>query len=81
MIPPAKTVIEDSEENRAICRQYCTNCPNYRTHHLEKYQPTELFCAQGMSSCPDKKEIRCFCVACPIFLKNHLRVGYFCARD
>ncbi|NMB77981.1 MAG: DUF2769 domain-containing protein [Methanomicrobiales archaeon] len=80
MLPPKKTVIEDTEENRQICRKYCTICPNYKTHHLEKFSPTELFCAQGPSSCTDKKEIRCFCFGCEVFLKNHLRLGYFCTR-
>ena len=80
MIPPGKTIIEDTEENREICRKYCTICPNYKTHQLGKYEPDVLFCARGSSSCPDKKEIRCFCVGCEVFLKNHLRVGYFCTR-
>jgi len=78
MINPAKNIPEDTEENREICRKYCTICPNYKGHSLEKYQPTELFCARGNSSCPDKKEIRCFCLSCELFAKHHLRIGYFC---
>lgn len=81
MLPHARTVIEDTEENRAICSRYCRNCPNYKTHHYENFQPDGLFCARGMSSCPDKKEIRCYCLSCEIFLKNHLRIGYFCTKD
>ena len=80
MINPPKNIVEDTEENRQTCRNYCTVCPNYKAHSLEKYQPTELFCARGTSSCPDKKEIRCFCVACELFAKYHLRVGYFCVN-
>ncbi|MDO8871285.1 MAG: DUF2769 domain-containing protein [Methanoregula sp.] len=78
MINPARNIPEDTEENRQICRQYCKICPNYKAHSLEKYQPTELFCVSGNSSCPDKKKIRCFCTGCEIFTKYHLRVGYFC---
>ena len=80
MFSPGKDTVEDTEENREICRKLCTICPNYRTHSPEKYQPTELFCARGASSCPDKKEIRCFCVGCELFSKHHLRVGYFCVN-
>ena len=41
MINPSKSIPEDTEENQEICRKYCTICPNYKTHSLEKYQPTE----------------------------------------
>lgn len=78
MINPAKNIPEDTEENRQICRKYCTICPNYKAHSLGKYQPTELFCGCGTSSSPDKKEIRCFCPGCELFAKHHLRVGFFC---
>ena len=81
MINPPKNIPEDTEENREICRRFCTICPNYRTHHYEQFQPTELFCALGISSCTEKKEIRCFCAACDIFTKYHLRAGYFCTRN
>jgi len=74
------TVVEDTEENRAICRKYCTICPNYKHHQLGKCQPTELFCARGKSSQPNMKEINCFCTGCEIYLKHHLRMGYFCVR-
>ncbi len=40
-------VVENTEENRQICRKYCMICQNYRKHSLEKYQPTELFCSCG----------------------------------
>lgn len=81
MIPPARTVIEDTEENRAICRKYCGNCPTYLTHKFGNCEPAELFCSRGQTSCPDKKTIKCYCVACEIFSKNHLRIGYFCTKD
>jgi hypothetical protein len=80
MINPARNIPEDTDENRQICSRYCKICPNYKAHQLEKFQPAELFCARGKSSCQDKKEIRCFCPGCEIFTKYHLRVGFFCAN-
>jgi len=56
MIPKGKTVVDDTEENREVCRKYCTICPSYKTHHYEKYQPTEFFCAHGQSSCPGRRK-------------------------
>lgn len=73
-------VVEINDENKAICRKYCTICQNYRKHSLEKHQPAELFCACGQSSAAGMKMIGCFCQGCEIYLKNHLRGGYFCVR-
>jgi len=78
MFNSGKNIVVDTEENRQICRKYCKICPNYKAHSLERYQPTELFCACGTSSSPSKKEIRCFCTGCELFTKHHLRIGYFC---
>ncbi len=80
MINSSKPVVEDTEENRQICRKYCVICRNYTHHSLEKYQPAELFCACGQSSATSMKEIGSFCPACEIFTKAHLRGGYFCVR-
>ena len=80
MFESNKPVVEDTEENRAICRQYCKNCQNYKKHSLEKYQPAELFCGCGQSTAASMKVIGCFCPACPLFTKYHLRGGYFCVR-
>jgi hypothetical protein len=44
MFDSTRPVVENNEENRQICRKYCTICQNYKRHSLEKYQPTELFC-------------------------------------
>ncbi len=57
MFSSTKPVVENTEENRQICRKYCTICQNYKRHSLEKYQPTELFCGCGTSSAPSMKEI------------------------
>jgi len=80
MINSDKPVVEDTEENRQICRKYCPKCQNYKHHSLEKYQPTELFCGCGTSSATSMKVIGCFCPACELFTKHHLRGGYFCVR-
>jgi hypothetical protein len=77
---PNKPVVEDTEENRQICRKYCTNCQNYRRHDLSKYQPDVLFCARGQSSATGMKMIGCFCQGCEIYTRHHLRGGYFCVR-
>ena len=75
--PPA---VEITEENKQICRKYCTICQNYKRHSLQRNEPKELFCAHGTSSCQNMKEIGCFCPACELFTKHHLRGGYFCVR-
>ncbi|WML68173.1 MAG: hypothetical protein METHP_01761 [Methanoregula sp. SKADARSKE-2] len=75
-----KPVIEDNEENRAICRKYCRNCQNYRKHTLEKFQPTELFCARGQSSATGMKLFGCFCSGCELYTKYHQRGGFYCVR-
>ena len=75
MINSGKTVVEDTEENRQICRKYCKICQNYKRHSLEKYQPAELFCSCGKSSATSMKEIGCFCPACELFTKHHLSGG------
>lgn len=80
MTDSGKPVVEDTEENRQICRKYCTRCQNYRHHSLEEHQPTELFCARGQSSAADMKLMGCFCSACEIYTKYHLRGGFFCVR-
>jgi ribosomal protein L44E len=80
MINPHKDKVEDTDENRLICRKYCKVCPNYKRHSLEKYQPAELFCACGKSSAPTIKEVGSFCFACELFSKHHLNLGYFCVK-
>ena len=75
-----KIAVEDTEENRQICRKYCRICPNYKKHSLEKYQPNELFCACGTSSLEGMREIGCFCPGCELFTKYHQRGGYFCVK-
>jgi hypothetical protein len=80
MFTSDKPVVANTEENRQICRKYCTICQNYKRHSLEKYQPTELFCACGTSSASSMREIGCFCPACELFTKHHLRGGYYCVR-
>ncbi len=81
MMKPDTTRVEDTEENREICRKTCHACPTYKLNSLERYPPGELFCACGMSSAPDKKEKNCFCPACEIFTKHSLVIGHFCIRD
>jgi hypothetical protein len=80
MFDSTKPVVEDSEENRQICRKYCRICQNYRHHSLEKYQPDELFCARGTSSASSMKMMGCICQACELYTKHHLRGGFFCVR-
>jgi hypothetical protein len=76
----AERTVEDTEENRQVCMQYCGSCPTYKRSSLEKFQPDILFCARGTSSAPSKKEINCFCPACELFDRNNLVIGHFCAR-
>lgn len=80
MFDSSKPTIEDTEENRQICRNYCTRCQNYKHHALDKHQPTELFCTRGSSSAQSMKMMGCFCQACELYTKHHLRGGFFCVR-
>ncbi len=73
-------VVPDTEENKQICRKYCTICQNYKRHDLNRNEPKELFCARGPSCAQNMKEIGCFCPACELFTKHHLRGGYYCVR-
>lgn len=77
---PNKPVVDVTDENKALCRKYCPNCQNYKKYSLQKFQPTELFCGQGTSTAGNMREIGCFCPACELFNKHHLRGGYFCVR-
>ena len=81
MMKPDTKTVEDTEENREICRKTCHACPTYRHNSLERYQPDALFCACGTSAAPVKKEGSCFCPACEIFIKNSLAIGHFCIRQ
>jgi hypothetical protein len=80
MFDSGKAGVEDTEENRQICRKYCTICQNYKRYSLEKYQPDGLFCSRGTSSATSMREIGCFCPACELFTSHHLRGGYYCVR-
>ncbi|HXX54520.1 MAG TPA: DUF2769 domain-containing protein [Methanoregula sp.] len=80
MTPVKASIPEDTEENRAVCRQFCGNCPTYRAHNFGDYEPKELFCARGRTSCPDKNEVRCYCLGCELFLKYHMRLAYYCTK-
>jgi hypothetical protein len=86
MIPPSlmKTgvgSVEDTEENRQICRKYCGVCPTCRHNSLEKYEPDILFCARGISMAPSKKDLNCFCPACELYAKHSLVIGHFCLKS
>jgi hypothetical protein len=86
MMPPSlmKTgagTVEDTEENRQICRKSCGVCPTYRHNSLEKTEPDILFCARGISSAPSRKELNCFCPACELYAKHSLVIGHFCLKS
>jgi hypothetical protein len=74
--------VDDTSENRMICRKYCGACPTYRDNKLSESSPDLLFCARGISSASSEiKTARCYCPACELFTKHHLVIGYFCARQ
>ena len=80
MMKSGTTLVEDTEENRQICRKTCRACPTYKHNSLERYQPDALFCACGTSSAPSKKELNCYCPACELWTKHSLVIGHFCAQ-
>ena len=73
-------IVEDTEENRQICRKYCGACPTYKHNALDKCQPDLLFCARGTSPAPAQKELNCYCPACELYAKHSLVIGHFCFR-
>ncbi|MGA2122260.1 MAG: DUF2769 domain-containing protein [Methanoregula sp.] len=81
MMKTGTTIVEDTEENRQICRKTCRACPTYKHNSLERYQPDTLFCARGTSQVPSKKGGECFCPACELFAKHSLVIGHFCVKD
>jgi ribosomal protein L44E len=75
-----ESIVEDTEENRQICRKYCGACPTYKHNSLEKSGPDSLFCARGISAAPDQKELNCYCPACELYTKHSLVIGHFCFK-
>jgi hypothetical protein len=75
------SIVEDTEENRQICRKYCGACPTYQHNALNKSQPDTLFCARGISQVPSPKELNCYCPACELYTKHSLVIGHFCIKD
>jgi hypothetical protein len=74
------SIVEDTEENRQICRKTCGVCPTFKHNSLEKYQPDILFCARKESSAPSQKELNCYCPACELYTRHSLVIGHFCFR-
>jgi hypothetical protein len=74
------SIVEDTEENRQICRKYCGVCPTNKHNSLEKFQPDILFCARGTSPAPSQKEMNCYCPACELYTKHSLVIGHFCFK-
>jgi len=73
--------VEDNLTNLAICNKYCVGCPTFKHNNLKESTPNTLFCARGKSSVAENaKSVGCYCPACEIFTKNHLTIGYFCAK-
>lgn len=77
---PGTSIVEDTEENRQICRKYCGACPTYKHNELGKHEPALLFCACGRSTAPSQKELNCYCPACEIYAKHSLVIGHFCFK-
>jgi hypothetical protein len=74
------SIVEDTEENRQICRKYCGACPTYKHNCLGESQPDTLFCARGTSPAPSQKELNCYCPACELYTKHSLVIGHFCFK-
>ena len=74
------SIVEDTEENRQICRKTCHACPSYRQNSYGRYQPDALFCACGTSTAPSKKDVGCYCPACELYAKHSLVIGHFCSK-
>jgi hypothetical protein len=81
MIKTGTDKVEDTDENRQICRKTCRVCPTYKHNSFERFEPDVLFCARGMSQAPSKKGGECFCPACELFTKHSLVIGHFCVKD
>ncbi len=73
-------VVENSEENIAICRKFCGPCPTFKPNGLNTVKPNMLFCSRGQSEKPveEIEDKGCSCFGCPIFTDHELQGGWFC---
>ena len=60
-------VVENNEENIAICKQFCGPCPTFKPNGLNTVKPNMLFCSRGQSEKPveEIEEKGCICFGCP----------------
>jgi hypothetical protein len=73
-------VVENNEENIAICKQFCGPCPTFKPNGLNTVKPNMLFCARGQSEKPveEIEDKGCNCFGCPIFRDHELKGAWFC---
>ncbi|WP_231844885.1 DUF2769 domain-containing protein [Methanocella arvoryzae] len=64
--------VENSQENKNICMQYCGSCPSF-----QKEGGKLLFCSRGNSSGNIVRK-GCKCGMCPVAIQHQLDGGYYC---
>lgn len=63
--------VENTEENRNICRMNCGTCPSH------KEGGKLLFCSRGNIT-DNIERMGCKCGMCPVAIKHKLDGGYYC---
>ncbi|AFD00057.1 Protein of unknown function (DUF2769) [Methanocella conradii HZ254] len=63
--------VENSPENKSICKQYCGTCPSYVG------EGKLLFCSRGNMTGTIEKN-GCKCGMCPVAIEHKLDGGYYC---
>lgn len=64
--------VENNEENKEICKQYCGTCPSFKEEG-----ETLLFCSRG-NFCGNVELKGCKCGMCPVSIKHKLDGAYYC---
>jgi hypothetical protein len=64
--------VENSAENKGVCKQYCGTCPSYK-----KDGGKLLFCSKGNLTGEIERN-GCKCGMCPVSIKHRLDGGYYC---
>jgi hypothetical protein len=65
--------VENSEENKEICKMYCGTCPSYNKEVNGKY----LFCSKGNATGNVERK-GCKCGMCPVGIRHKLDGAYYC---
>jgi len=66
--------VENSQENKRVCQQYCGTCPSYKGAEAGL-----LFCSKGnVAGAVERRG--CKCGMCPVGIAHKLDGAYYCVH-